>query len=179
MSEKEEDGWKKRALGELKSLSATVAYIWVLLSAFTLYRMMILREYHIDFEMKFGFALINAFVFAKFMWMAELLHAGRGAAGRPLAYAAIRNSGIFAVILTVCHVAEEFALRWWHSRSSVAEPNGETSIQVVATLILIFVVLIPFFLARGLVEILGVAEVRRLLLETRGTESTGPPAQPS
>lgn len=177
MSEREKGNWKKRAVDELKSLSVTVAYIWVLLSAFTLYRMMILSEYHIQFTVKFGFALINAIVFAKFMWLGELLHAGHKAAGKPLAFSAILNAGIFAVILTVCHEAEEYIIRWWHSRSTgIPEANPETTIQVVSLLILIFVVLIPFFLARGLLEILGAAEMRRLMLGARPKESAVPAA---
>jgi len=175
MSEKEKGNWKKRAVDELKSLSITVAYIWVLLSAFTLYRVMILSEYHIDFTVKLGFALINAVVFAKFMWLAELLHAGRIASGKPLLHSAILNAGVFAVILVACHELEEYGIRWWHARSSgIMEANTETINQVVSLLILMFVVLIPFFLAKGLVEVLGVAEIRKLLLGARGKESAAP-----
>jgi len=175
MAGKEKVSWKKRALDELKSLSITVAYIWVLLSAFSLYRMMILSEYHIHFTVKLGFALINAVVVAKFMWLGELFHAGRKATGKPLVYSAIWNAGVFAVILIVCHEAEEYAIRWWHARSTgIAEANPDTINQIVALLILIFVVLIPFFLARGLVELLGTAEMRRLLLVAQTKESMVP-----
>ena len=73
-------GWKKRAFGELRKLSITVIYIWVLLSVFALHREIILRSYHINYPAKFGFAFINAVILAKFMWLGEILHAGKKAA---------------------------------------------------------------------------------------------------
>jgi len=172
MSDNEKSTWKKRALDEVKKLSVTVAYIWVLLTGFTLYRMMILSEYQIHFTLKLGFALINALVFAKFMWLGEVFHAGRRASGKPLLHSAVWNAGVFSVILMVCHGAEEYAIRWWHARSTgIREANPETLREFVSMLILIFVVLIPFFLAKGLVEILGPAEVRKLLLSAGEKQS--------
>src|SRR5215831_18288866 len=53
-------GWKKRALNELRKLSITVIYLWILLSVFTLHREIILASYHINYSAKFGFAFINA-----------------------------------------------------------------------------------------------------------------------
>ena len=97
-------GWKKSAFDELRKLSITVIYIWVLLSVFALHREIILRNYHIDYSAKFGFAFINAVILAKFMWLGEILHAGKKAAGKALLYSMLWNSALFAVILMVCHL---------------------------------------------------------------------------
>jgi hypothetical protein len=165
----EKHGWKQRALDELRNLSITVIYIWVLLSVFTLHREIILANYHIKYSAKFGFAFINAVILAKFMWLGEILHAGKKAAGKVLLYSTLLNSALFTVILMVCHLLEEALVKVWHGQSfaasfseTVADPR-----DVFATMLLVFVVLIPFFFAKGLIEILGKDEIKRLLLKAR------------
>jgi hypothetical protein len=168
MIHEEKPGWKKRALDELRKLSITVIYLWVLLSVFTLHREIILAKYHINYSAKFGFALINAVILAKFMWLGEILHAGKKAAGKALLYSMLWNSALFAVILMVCHLLEEALVRVWHGQSfaaSFSETVADPSI--FATMLLMFVVLIPFFFAKGLIEILGKDEIKRLLLKAR------------
>ena len=80
MMHEEKPGWKKRALNELRKLSITVIYLWILLSVFTLHREIILASYHINYSAKFGFAFINAVILAKFMWLGEILHVEKKAA---------------------------------------------------------------------------------------------------
>jgi hypothetical protein len=169
MMYEEKPGWKKRALDELRKLSITVLYIWILLSVFTLHREIVLANYHINYSAKFGFAFINALILAKFMWLGEILHAGKKAAGKALLYSTLWNSALFAVILMVCHLLEEVLVKAWHGHSfaasfseTVADPR-----DVLATMLLMFVVLIPFFFAKGLIEILGKDEIKRLLLKAR------------
>ena len=69
----------------------------------------------------------------------------------------------------VCHLLEETLLKFWHGQSivesfseTVAAPRG-----ILALALVMFVVLIPFFFAKGLIEILGEDEIKRLLLKTR------------
>lgn len=169
MMHEEKSGWKKRALDELRKLSITVIYIWVLLSVFTLHREIVLAKYHINYSAKFGFAFINAVILAKFMWLGEILHAGKKAAGKALLYSMLWNSALFTVILMVCHLLEEALVKVRHGQSfaasfseTVADPR-----DVFATMLLMFVVLIPFFFAKGLIEILGKDEIKRLLLKRR------------
>jgi hypothetical protein len=160
-------GWKKRALGELLNLSITVIYIWVLLSVFALHREIILAKYQINYSEKFGFAFVNAVILAKFMWLGEILHAGKRAAGKALLYSTLWNAALFTVILMICHLLEEALVKVWHGHSfaasfseAVADPR-----DVFARMLLVFVMLIPFFLAKGLIEILGKDEMKRLLLK--------------
>jgi|SRR5215469_6898755 len=175
MQDKKSD-WKKRIIDELRKLSIAVIYIWVLLSVFTLHREVILAKYHINYSTKFGFAFINAVILAKFMWLGEILHAGKKAAGKALLYSTLWNSALFAVILMVCHLLEETLLKLWHGQSiadsffeSVADPR-----DIFATALLVFVVLIPFFFAKGLIEILGMDEIKRLLLRSHPRDDTLP-----
>jgi hypothetical protein len=169
MMHEEKPGWKKRALDELRKLSISIVYIWALLSVFTLHREIILAKYHINYSAKFGFAFINAVILAKFMWLGEILHAGKQVAGKALLYSTLWNSALFAVILMVCHLVEEASVKAWHGQSfatsfseTVADPR-----DVFATMLFMFVALIPFFFAKGLIEILGKDEIKRLLLKPR------------
>lgn len=169
MTHEEKPGWKKRSLDELRTLSITVMYIWILLSVFTLHREIILANYHINYSAKFGFAFINAVILAKFMWLGEILHAEKKAAGKALLYSMLWNSALFSVILMVCHLLEEALVKVWHGQSfaasfseTVADPR-----EIFAPMLLMFVVLIPFFFAKGLIEILGKDEIKRLLSKAR------------
>jgi hypothetical protein len=151
----------------VRKLSITVTYIWLFLSVFTLHREIILANYHINYSAKFGFAFINAVILAKFMWLGEILHAGKKAAGKALLYSTFWNSALFTVILMFCHLLEEALVKVWHGHSfaasfseTVADPR-----DVFASMLLVFVMLIPFFFAKGLIEILGKDEIKRLLLK--------------
>jgi hypothetical protein len=176
MVQEEKPSWKKRALAELQSLSITIIYIWVLLSVFTLHREVILANYHINYSAKFGFAFINAVILAKFMWLGEILHAGKKAAGRALLYSTLWNSTLFAVILMFCHLLEEVLVKVWHGQSFTASCSETVADHraIFVTTLLVFVVLIPFFFAKGLIEILGKDEIKRLLLGSPPKDRTLP-----
>jgi len=176
MVQEEKPGWKKRVIDELRKLSITVIYIWILLIVFALYRGIILANYNINYTTKFGFAFINALILAKFMWLGEILQAGKKAARKVLLYSTLWNSAIFAVILLVCHFLEETLLKLWHGET-IAQSFSETvkdPRDMIATALVVFVVLVPFFFAKGLIELLGVDEVKRLLLSGRPKDSAQP-----
>ena len=69
----------------------------------------------------------------------------------------------------VCHLLEEALLKVWHGSSfapsfseALADPR-----DIFATMLLMFLVLVPFFFAKGLIEILGKDEIKRMLLKAR------------
>jgi hypothetical protein len=166
MSNTEKLSWKARILEELKNLSVTVIYLWVLLIVFALHRQIILSQYQINYSQRLGFALINAVILAKFMWLGEILQAGKSAARKVLWHSTILNSAIFSAILVACHVLEEILVGLWHRHSisqSFAEATGKSLRDILATGVLAFVTLIPFFFVKGLIHIIGKDEMKRLL----------------
>ena len=170
MIHEEKPGLKQRALNELRSLSLTVIYLWVFLSVFALQREILLARYHINYSEKLGFAFVNAVVLAKFMWLGEVLHVGKKmTAGKALLFSTPCNAALFSVVLMICHLLEEALVKVWHGHSfaaSFAEAVANP-MDIFASMLLVFVVLIPFFFARGLIEILGKDEMKRLLLKAR------------
>ena len=176
MTHEEKSGWKKRLTDELWKLSIAVTYFWIFLTVFTLYREIVLANYTINYTAKLGFALINALILAKFMWLGEVLHAGKKAAGKALLYSTLWNSALFAGILMICHFLEEALLKLWHGQPAaqsfseiMKDPRDRIAMAVV-----VFVVLIPFFLSKGLIELLGKHEARNLLFRRRPKDDMQP-----
>ena len=98
----------------------------------------------------------------------------RERSANPLLYSTLWNAALFAVILMGCHLLEETLLKVWHGQS-IAESFSETVADpraIFATALVVFVVLIRFFFAKGLIEILGEDEIKRLLLRSRSKDST-------
>jgi hypothetical protein len=101
------------------------------------------------------------------MWLGEILHAGKKAAGKALLYSTLWNAAVFTVLLMICHLLEEALVEVWHGYSFVASFSETVADprDVFASMLLVFVMLIPFFFAKGLIEILGKDEIKRLLLK--------------
>jgi hypothetical protein len=170
MSNQKKLSWKERILQELKKLSINVIYLWLLLSLFIFHREVILAQYHIHYSWKLGFAFVNALILAKFMLIADDLHAGDRFKNQPLAYSVLYRSAVFSLILMVCHILEEALVRVWHGMTlaqSVSEINGPTLKEIFSLGLIIFVVLIPFFATRELNQVLGEGELPSLLFGPR------------
>ena len=83
MAGDELDRLKERVIPEAKKLLWIVAYLWVLLSLFALHKSIILGEPSFYHQ---GFAIINAFVLAKIIFVAEDFHVAEKLKDRPLIY---------------------------------------------------------------------------------------------
>jgi hypothetical protein len=177
MTNEKQLGWKERVLEELRKLSITILYLWVLLSVFALHREIILAHYDIGYSEKFGFAFLNALILAKFIWLGDVLHAGKKAENKTLLFSVFWNAAIFSVLLTVCHTVEDVMVRWLHGKLNTASFSGVVGVrpgEMAATWVMMFVVLIPFFFTRGLVRVLGKNETKALLFRTGPNTDTRP-----
>ena len=170
MADKEKRSWKERILDEVKQLSITVAYLWIVLSLFVLYRIIVLAKYQISYSWKLGFAFLNALILAKFMLIADALRAGERFKTKPLMYAVLFRSAVFSVILMVCHFLEEWLVSAWHGKSiaqSFSEATSGTLNEIFLQVIIMFVVLIPFFATRELSQLLGERTLLSLFIGPR------------
>jgi hypothetical protein len=71
MSDKQKPSIKERIREEAKEFAVIILYLWVLLSLFALHRGVLLRERNLVYRL--GFALVNALVLGKIMYMFEHL----------------------------------------------------------------------------------------------------------
>ena len=96
---------------------------------------------------------------------------------RPLIWPTLYNSIVFLALLLVLNAGEEVAVGLFHHRDvleTVAKLGGGTLHQLIATSIIIFLILIPFFAFRAIGEAVGEGKLARMffrrgeMLESKG-----------
>src|ERR1035438_235407 len=80
-------------------------YLGVVLSLFTVYKVVILAEHNIDFA-PHGFAIINALALAKIILVAQELHFAEQLRDAPLIYPTLLKSFAFTMLLAFFKVVE-------------------------------------------------------------------------
>ncbi len=139
---------KEKGITEARKLFWIFAYLWVLLGLFALHKSMILNEPDPFYHQ--GFAVINALVLAKIMFLAEAFHVADGLKHKPLIYPIVYKSAAFSLILIFFRLLEEALAGMWHGKAFVesiaASSGGPQEIFVVG--VIMFVVLMPFFALR-------------------------------
>jgi hypothetical protein len=140
---------KEKGVTEAKRLFWIFAYLWVLLGLFALHKSIILNETHPFYHQ--GFAIINALVLAKIMFVAEALHVADDLKGKPLIYPILYKSAVFSLILVAFHLLEEVLEGMWHGKSvadSITALGGGSLQGILVIGVIMFVVLMPFFALR-------------------------------
>jgi len=163
---------KSRAISEAKKFFIITLYLWVFFAMFSLHRTLILEKYNLSLEDQ-SFAIVNAFVLAKVMLIAEDLHLGRRFEHKPLIYSVLWSSMAFAVVLVAFHVLEHAAIAWLTGRpvaESLAGANAGTLRQVLSTGALAFVALLPFFAFHEVARVVGSGPLWQLFF-TRGRKT--------
>ncbi|GEM_PF-906891 len=155
---------KAGAIEETRKLLGIAAYLWVLLSLFSLHKALILNEGNLFYQQ--GFAVINALALAKVILAGEYFHLGEDSRNRPLVYPILFKSIIFAVLLICFHVIEETLIGKLHGKTlyqSIPDAASGKLQRILMIGIIMFVVLIPFFAFRELERVIGPEELRSLV----------------
>lgn len=166
--------WKQRIVQEVKNLAVVLIYLWVFLTVFELHQAIVLSEHNIEYNLAEGlvFALVNAWILAKFVVIGEGLGVGRRWHTKPLWQSILVKSAIFAVILMGCHLVEEALSRIWRTKSFAAgfpDVSLKAVMDGLTLTLIIFIVLIPFFTAREFRRILGKDLLEAALLRREDT----------
>jgi hypothetical protein len=157
-----------KMVAQMKRLLFVFVYVWIFLALFTLHEGILLPGQNFLYAQ--GLALLNAFVLAKVVYVAEELHVGENLQERPLIYPVLFRSFLFAVILVFFHLIEEIvtgALRGKPVAESLSTVAGGTLKGILATGVIVFVVLIPFFAFREMAKLVGSETMRELLFVRR------------
>jgi hypothetical protein len=139
---------KEKGLTEGKKLFWIFLYLWILLGLFAIHKSIVLGESNPFYHQ--GFAIINALVLAKVMFIAEAFNVADNLKRKPLIYPIVYKSAVFALILVSFHVLEGGLTELWHGRS-VAESISAfraDRMQLAVFGLIMFVVLMPFFALR-------------------------------
>lgn len=165
---------KVRALQEGKKFLVMFAYLWLVLALFVMHESIVLARYDIDFT-GYGLAFFNALLLAKVMLLAENLDIARSFEAKPLAYAILYNSAVFAILFMAFKAVEEILVGLWRGQSvleSIPSYGGGSLKGIVSVGLITTVALIPFFAFREIGRAVGADELRALVLARRPKVNT-------
>ena len=131
------------------------AYLWLLLSVYTLHNTLVLTDWSLVAH--FGAATLKALVFAKFILIGEHLKLGSRAEYLPLIWPILIKSALFSLVLIGFNLAEEALLHWLRPHEAAGGDGMDLgSLPAVLSLtVMIFIALIPFFGIRELGRVIG------------------------
>jgi hypothetical protein len=147
---------KEKGVTEARRLFWIFAYLWVLFGLFALHKSIVLNEPDPFYHQ--GFAVINALVLAKIMFVAEALHVADNLSHRPLIYPILYKSAVFSLILISFHVIEEVLVGMWHGKTvteSIMALGGGSLEGILVVGVIMFIVLMPFFALREIGRDIG------------------------
>lgn len=160
------NGLFEKLIDETKKLFWIAAYFLLLIGAFTVFKSVVRGDENVWYHQ--GFAIINAFVLAKVVLVAELFHLADNLKSKPLIYPILFKSAVFCVLLMSFYIAEETAVGVWHGKTateSFPEIGGGTWKGMLVVALILFVGLVPFFSYRELGRVLGIDNLRTIIFK--------------
>jgi hypothetical protein len=160
---------RQKAATELKEMAVISLYLYVCFGALLLYKSAILAGLGINFT-HLGLAAIKALIMAKFMLIGRALHIGDRHHDRPLIWPTLHKSVAFLVLLAVLTAIEELVVGLLNGRSalqSLAEIGGGTRDELLVSLLIMWLILLPYFAVQSLGDVLGEGRLARLFFIDR------------
>jgi hypothetical protein len=148
---------RDKVKSELKDLFYLTAYLFVAFAALTFYKSAALEARGIHW-VPWGFAIVKALVSVKFILIGEALHFGEGNRTRPLIWQTLHKSAAFLILVAGLTVIEEAIVGAMHGEGlaqSIAEIGGGTPEQLIATVVIVFLLFLPLFAFGALGEVMG------------------------
>ena len=168
-------GMKQKALHELRELLVLSLYLAFFFCALATYRMLLLREVHID-SLTFAFALINALVIAKVIMIGELAKVGRRHESKPMFVSAIWKAFVFGLLVLVFHFVEEIIKQLLHG-GDISGAFHEVRIDdLLSRSLVVFCCFIPLFGFREFRRVLGEEKFQSMLFGSGEGDKATPPA---
>src|SRR6185312_3035079 len=160
---------RQRVTHELTEFAILTAYLYVTLGAVILMKASVLHDQGIGF-VPWGTAIIKAAVLAKFMLVGRAMKIGERYSTRPLIWPTLHKAAAFLILLVVLTIIEEVVIGLIHHPSVVASLNeliGTKRDETLAGIVILFMVLIPYFAIRVLSEALGDGTLARMFFVER------------
>jgi hypothetical protein len=154
---------RHRATEELKEFLILSLYLYVCLGAIIIMKSAILNSVGVEFDV-WGIAAVKALLLAKFMLVGKALRLGE-TKNKPLAWPTLYQSLLTLVLLIILTTLEEILVGAVHHRTvkeSLTHVAGDRLDMVLATFLIMFLILVPYFAFRNLAEVLGPGVLARL-----------------
>jgi hypothetical protein len=161
--------FRDKAGEELREFIVLAAYLYVCFAAVIYFKAAVLQAHGIAYA-HLGLAITKAAICAKFMLMGRAFHLGEWSKNLPLIVPTLHRSFVFLLLLAVLTFIEEIVVGVIHGRTvldSISGIAGGTFQQMIATTLIIFLILVPYFAFRALGEIVGDKTLVRLFFERR------------
>jgi hypothetical protein len=152
---------------EIYSFAILAGYLFVCFSALLYMKFSILEAHGVTFA-PWGFAALKAVIVAKFMLVARRLDRHSGEERLPLIVPTVYKTVAMLVILIALMVIEEVIVGYVHGRTmwqSLAEIGGGTLHQRIATIVVLLLILFPFFAVRALGDRIGHRTLVRMFFQ--------------
>jgi hypothetical protein len=160
---------RQRAMNELTEFAILTAYLYITLGAVILMKASVLHDHDIRFA-PWGIAVVKAAVLAKFLLLGRAMKIGERHSSRPLIWPTLHKAFAFLVLLVVLTIIEEVVVGLFHHQTvaaSLAELSGAKLDETLAGIVILFMVLIPYFAIRMLSEALGEGRLARMFFVER------------
>jgi hypothetical protein len=156
----------RRARNELIEYLTIAAYLAVCFGALLFYKAAILDSEGVDTTLV-GLAIVKALILGKFVLMLEHFKVGHGKkSARILVLNIVKKALVFTFLLFLLTVAEDVIIGYFHGADAwdaVKGIGGGTRLQALATALLMFLVLIPYFAYRDIAAAIGGETLSKLL----------------
>jgi hypothetical protein len=153
---------------ELQEYAGIALYLYACFGAILL-KASVLQAHGFDYA-PYGLAAAKALVLAKFMLIAHKVGIGERPTSRPLLHRVLYQSAVFLAVLVALSCAEEAIVGRIHDRT-LAQSIGQIAdgrwLEIAATCLLLWLILLPYFGLRLIGEALGKGELRRMLFGKR------------
>ncbi|RZL94016.1 MAG: hypothetical protein EOP82_05995 [Variovorax sp.] len=163
---------RQRAINELKELVVLTVYLFIVLGTVYVIKASVLHTHGIEVSY-WGVAIVKALVLAKFVMLGKGLKVGEHHATGPLIRPTLRKSFAFLVLLIVLTIAEEIVKGWLHHHSigdTLSDLFGPRLAETLAGILILLLVLLPYFAFQVLAEALGEGRLVRMFLLDRDAE---------
>jgi hypothetical protein len=170
---------RERLTSELKEVAILTAYLFVTIGAVNLMRAAVLRDHGIDLTY-WGVAIVKALLLAKFVMVGKALKLGELKREGPLIWPTLLKAFAFMLLLVFLTIVEETVVGWFHGRSmgdSLGELFGARLLEMLAGVLILLLVLIPYFAFMVLAEELGEHRLVTMFLVDRHAGEKGPAAE--
>ena len=156
----------RRARNELIKYLAIAGYLAVCFGALLFYKATILESEGVE-TTRVALAIVKALILGKFVLILESLKIGHGKIGASvLILDILKKALIFTILLLILTAAEEAIVGYLHgenARNALKTMGGGTVPELIATALLGFLILIPYFAYRDIAAKLGEEALLKLL----------------
>jgi hypothetical protein len=169
---------RQQAVHELKELAIVAVYLYITFGAVIVMKTAVLHDQGISFA-PWGIAAVKSLLLAKFILLGRAMKLGERYTDRPLIWPTLHKAFAFLVLLVVLVIIEEVVVGLFHHQSvaaSLGELFGAKLYETLAGIVILLLVLIPYFAFHVLDEALGEGRLARMFFVERRPMPTRPSA---